>query len=1005
MRCPHDSGSVATLRYGILGPLQVDDGAQTVQLTPGRQRLLLAVLLVHAGEAVTTDALIEALWDGEPPPSALRSLHNLVSNLRKALGDGVLVTEGRAYRLLVGLDELDAERFERLAEQGRLRDALALWRGPALGDLAGERAVRAEAARLEERRLTVLEDRIDADLAQGREAALVAELDSLVAANPLRERLRAQQMLALYRSGRQAEALRAYTDARHHLVSELGIEPGPALRELERAVLAQDPSLGAPVAVPARPHRRRRRAAIAVAALAAIGLAVAVAASGGPNEPPPKPKAAAAAAADVLAAIDPATNRVVATAPVGATPVSVTVGGGAAWSLSGDDMTLTRVDLRTRGVRTFATSGPPVDLAAGGGAVWVSQSRRGPRRAVSYDEVTTPASVARLDPASGTVRTTKPLPQPTRPVYRVPPGDLIAFGGGAAWVISRPDWLHRFDAATGHRTTLRSLGSERVATGDGQVWIVDRGHRLVQLDPRDGHRLARIDVAADWITGLAVGGGSVWLTDKTTGMLWRFDVRTRVALTIDVGEGVDSLAFGARAAWVGNSVRGTVTRVDAATNRASTPIAVGGSPRAVAFGDGRLWVGVSDVARSAPASGGLRTGARVKALSSPPCGPVVTGPDGDPDLLIASDLPLTGQQHVTEPMAAAVAFMLRRHGFRAGRFRLGVQSCDDATAQYGVFDEAKCAANARAYAANRAVVGVVGPLNSGCAAKMLPALEPAAVALISPTNSELGLVRDERHSGYARMWPSDDYVTAAGALAVKRLGGSVFFLEDAEYSANLGVRDWFRRAANAIDLRIAGSATFSVDATDYRRLAEQVRASGARVVYLNTNGAANLKQLLDDLRATLDPDVAFVGDSAMFPAGRLFDQIGSAARGLYGVNHVMSLEGLGAEGRAFVRAFAATQPDGHVTSVALYAAAATEVLLDAIAHSDGTRASIARRLTSTRLARSVLGPLAFADNGEPAVARVTFARLETREGDPSDLAGLEGTTVETVFTVPTALVR
>ena len=916
----------------------------------------------------------------------------------------MLVTEGRSYRLRLGPDELDADRFERLAEQGRPREALALWRGPAFGDLAGERALRAEAAHLEERRLTVLEDRIDADLAHGREATLVAELATLVAAYPLRERLRAQQMLTLYRCGRQAEALRAYTDARHHLVEELGIEPGPALRELERAVLAQDPSLGARVAIPTAPRRHRRRAAIAVVALAAIGLAVAVAASGGPNAPPPKPKAAAAVASDVLAAIDPATNRVVATAPVGATPVAVIVGGGAAWSLSGDDMTLTRVDLRTRRVRTFATTGPPVDLAAGGGAVWVSQSRRGPRAAAGYDEVTTPASVARLDPASGAVRTTKTLPQPARAVYRVPPGDLIAFGGDTVWVISRPGWLHRFDAATGSRSTLRSLHADRVATGDGQVWIVDEGHRLARLDPRDGHRLARIEVAAGWITGLAVGGGSVWLTDKTSGTLWRVDPRTRVARTIDVGEGVDSLAFGADAAWAGNSVRGTVTRVDAATNRVIS-IAVGGTPRAVAFGGGQLWVGVSDVARSAPAAGGLRTGARVKALSSPPCGPVLTGPGGDPDLLIASDLPLQGQRHMTEPMAAAVAFMLRRHGFRAGRFRLGVQSCDDATAQYGVFDEAKCAANARAYVANPAVVGVVGPLNSGCAAQMLPALEPAGIALISPTNSELGLVRDERHESYARLWPSDDYATAAGALAAKRFGGSVFFLEDAEYSAGLDVQRWFRRAADAIGLRVADSATFSVHAKRYRRLAERVRASGAHVVYLNTGGAANLEQLLDDLRATLDPGVVFVGDVNMFPAARLFDQIGPAARGLYGVSQVLPLERLRAEGQAFVRAFAATQPGGRVTSVAVFAAAATEVLLDAIARSDGTRSSIARRLTSTRLTRGVLGPLAFADNGEPAVARVTLARLENGDGDPSDLAGLEGAVVETVFTVPPSLVE
>src|SRR5206468_399231 len=159
--------------------------------------------------------------------------------------------EARGYRLVVADDELDAARFDAFAEQGRatlaadepdraadmLREALALWRGPAFGDLAHETAVAGHAASLDERRLSAVEDRIDADLALGRHSELVAELDRLVAQHPLRERLRGQQMLALYRAGRQADALAAYADARRYLVDELGIEPGPALRQLERAVL------------------------------------------------------------------------------------------------------------------------------------------------------------------------------------------------------------------------------------------------------------------------------------------------------------------------------------------------------------------------------------------------------------------------------------------------------------------------------------------------------------------------------------------------------------------------------------------------------------------------------------------------------------------------------------------------------------------------------------------------------------------------------------------------
>jgi predicted ATPase/DNA-binding SARP family transcriptional activator/Tfp pilus assembly protein PilF len=221
-------------------------------------------VLVHANDPVSKERLIDALWGEAPPPTAARSLHNHVSALRKALGDGRIVTEAGGYRLVVADDELDAARFDALAEQGAaalatddpdraadlLREALALWRGPAFGDLAHETVMSGYAASLDERRLSVLEDRIDADLALGRHGPLVAELERLVTQHPLRERLRGQQMLALYRSGRQADALAAYADARRYLVDELGIEPGPALRELERAVLEHDPALGAPRELP-----------------------------------------------------------------------------------------------------------------------------------------------------------------------------------------------------------------------------------------------------------------------------------------------------------------------------------------------------------------------------------------------------------------------------------------------------------------------------------------------------------------------------------------------------------------------------------------------------------------------------------------------------------------------------------------------------------------------------------------------------------------------------------
>jgi DNA-binding SARP family transcriptional activator len=223
----------------------VTDGAP-LALGGARQRAVLALLLTRANEAVSVDLLIEELWSGGPPRTATNTLQYYVSQLRKALGDDRIVTRAPGYAVRIEPGELDLERFERLVEQGgadALRDALDLWRGPALADFAYEPFAQSEIARLEELRLTALEERIEADLALGRHASLVGELEGLVGLHPLRERLHGQLMLALYRSGRQAEALEAYQQLRRSLVDELGIDPGPSIQRLEKAILVQDEAL------------------------------------------------------------------------------------------------------------------------------------------------------------------------------------------------------------------------------------------------------------------------------------------------------------------------------------------------------------------------------------------------------------------------------------------------------------------------------------------------------------------------------------------------------------------------------------------------------------------------------------------------------------------------------------------------------------------------------------------------------------------------------------------
>jgi DNA-binding SARP family transcriptional activator len=244
------------LEFRLLGPLEAVEDNRPLALGGARQRALLAVLLLHANQAVSSDRLIDELWGESPPATAGKIVQVYVSRLRKQLGYARLLTRSRGYLLRVDAGELDLARFERLVAEAReedaaaagakLRAALELWRGPPLADLAYERFAQAETVRLEELRWAALELRIDADLAAGRAPELVGELEALIAAHPLRERLRAQLMLALYRCGRQAEALEAYRRARRDLAEGLGLEPGDELRRLERAILRHDPEL-APV--------------------------------------------------------------------------------------------------------------------------------------------------------------------------------------------------------------------------------------------------------------------------------------------------------------------------------------------------------------------------------------------------------------------------------------------------------------------------------------------------------------------------------------------------------------------------------------------------------------------------------------------------------------------------------------------------------------------------------------------------------------------------------------
>src|SRR5712691_449494 len=247
--------------FRILGSTEVLDGTRRVEVPAGRGRALLALLILNAGEPVAAHRIVDELWGEDPPRTAATVVQGLVSRLRRAFEPGrakggpsePLQTVGNGYRLAIDPESIDADRFKRLLDEARdatpearsakLSAALGMWRGPALADFTYEPFAQRAIAALDELRIQAIEDRFEADLADGRGGELVAELEDVIAAQPFREQLHGFLMLALYRAGRQAEALEAYRRARSLLIEELGLEPGPALRGLQAAILRQDPAL------------------------------------------------------------------------------------------------------------------------------------------------------------------------------------------------------------------------------------------------------------------------------------------------------------------------------------------------------------------------------------------------------------------------------------------------------------------------------------------------------------------------------------------------------------------------------------------------------------------------------------------------------------------------------------------------------------------------------------------------------------------------------------------
>jgi len=1019
------------MQFGILGPLEVSDEGRRVEIGGHKQRALLVSLLLHANEVVSLDRLIDELWGETPPPTAAKTLQAQVSRLRRALnGDedpaahmlGPLETRGHGYLLKIEPGQVDADRFQGMLEEARrtradgkpeeaaeeLRQALALWRGPALADFAYEPFAQTEIARLDELQLTALEERLEADLALGRHTELIGEMEALVARHPLRERLRGQLMLALYRSDRQAEALHVYQEFRLALAEELGLEPSQGLQRLERQILEQDAELAGPARkLGPRPVRRRAQLLVLAGALllaAAVGAVVVLLLRDGGGETVNGREVTIAGGK--AGALDPRTGELLATIPLGTSPTSIAVGEGSVWVLDADDRTVSQIDPRKRAlVRTFSTGSTPTDLAVGAGAIWIGNGVPQARTAL-------PESVSRFDPESAVVDGTIPLFRASgAALVWVSAASLaphVAVTDAAVWVVNPDLRVSRIDPRTNRVVAgVAEVRALSIAAGEGEVWIVNDQGEVVEIDPRTNVASKPISVGAESLDALAVGAGAVWVADPVGGSVWRInpDPEKAILRTISLEVGVGGVAFGEGAVWATNELTDEVYRIDPDTNEARV-VSRMTAPRGVAVGEGGVWV-----TSAGPPSA-------EEALPASSCGKLVYGGADSPRFVVVSDLPLQGQPRAaTLPMTEAIRFVLEQRGFRAGPHTVGYQSCDDSTAQAGDFDLYKCFSNAKAYARNLAVIGVIGTYNSICSYVEIPIANEApggALAMISPSNTWADLTRPEGmrpgepevrypsgERNFVRIAAADHLQVVADAQLVKELGARrLFVLSDPSFGT------YMETAARNLGLEIVGSSGWNSEDRDFDRLAERIARTRADAVFIGGFLYPNGGGLVRDLRARLGPDVALVAIDRFGPVPDLLEAAGPAARGMYVSVYGIPNSELPPPGKRFLEEFEATRAgEPSPSNSAAYAAQAAEILLDAIARSDGTRSSVTRELRGTTVEDGILGDIRFDEYGDLVAGPVTVFRVVGKR-DPNSSDGFyKGAVFDRVITARADLLR
>jgi DNA-binding SARP family transcriptional activator/streptogramin lyase len=579
------------LEFRILGPLAVERG-NPVPVGAGREAALLGALLLRPNRTVSTDSLIEALWDEEPPASAREMIRIYVARLRKDLrragaGDAIATAAG-GYAINVGDGTLDASRFEQLRAEGlaasaagdaeravtTLAQAAALWRGATLAHLELFGYAHEEIRRLEELRIATIEARIDGELELGQGQELVAELGALIREHPYRERLRASLMLTLYRGGRQTESLAAYRDASRTLLT-LGLEPGPELRELERSILSHDPSLLAPVATvnataattrrPRFTHRSRAIALLAVAAtLGVVLVAVLLPRGGAPLRPQ----------VESVVVVDPSQGRAVKQLALGSIPGAIAIEGRHLWVVNPVDRTISEFDATTlRHLRTIGLSTEPYRLVAERGELWLGNAFDG--------------TLTRLDVGTGVL--SPPFRPEPRSIGRV--ALLRAFG--SLWVGSQDNIVARLDPRTDDlQATIPGVDApeDLTATSDA-VWAVQARKPIVlELSPSTNRIIGRIHVTGHPV-GLATEAGSPWVLTADPARLWRIDPTSRrVGASVPLGANPSGVTNGMGRLWVVNAERGTLTEIDPLRARIVRTTEIAQPLGGIVAGAGRLWL-------------------------------------------------------------------------------------------------------------------------------------------------------------------------------------------------------------------------------------------------------------------------------------------------------------------------------------------------------------------------------------------------------------------------------